>query len=135
MSTSGISVIRVDMATVATSATDTFEAFMAPLEIVEGELVRAYFANAATIAGDSSVYTTIDVFNATSSVAMAALTSQSSIPADTPTALTNSATALNKRFKGGDRIQIRKSNTGAGPAITAPCAVILQVKLESTYDS
>lgn len=110
-------------ATVAAGASETWGGFLAQYP---GQIVAAELVNAAAVTANATNYTTITV-EVGSTAAATLSTATTSLTADTPSSLTVSSTAANRKFAKGDNINVKKADTGTGAAITAPAYVAIHL--------
>ncbi len=120
--------------TVNSGSNEIWQAFVVPAEVKQGEITEAWYTSGTTVGADANNNAVISVYNATQSLSMASAAGTSAFTADTPRALTLSTTVANKKFVGGDKIEIRKTENGTGAAVTTPASVTITYKVNSTVD-
>lgn len=90
-----------------------------------GEIVSINGSSTVAVAGNTTNYTTIGLYDITSAVTMASVSSSGqTIAANDLTAGTVSTTVANTKFAAGDHIAVVKAETGTGATWTTGCVTI-----------
>lgn len=122
-------IVHADITALTSNTTDTFVVLASAPSA--GEVLACYFTNGATVVGDTTNNRVFELLNGT--VVMATKTTDTpttdDIAANTKYEITIAGTVANRKFAAGDTLVFNASDTGTGPALTAPSRVEVHLLL------